>query len=108
MRSGKLKHRVEFQRNTPVGNAFGEPVPGWAELDTVWASVDPLTGRESFGALQVQADVDSIIKCRYNSTIADLAPEDRAVFGSLIYDIKAVLNIEQRNREFHILAKQHI
>lgn len=108
MRAGQLRHRVEFQRNTPVANAFGEPVPGWAELDTVWASVEPLTGRESFGALQVQAEVDHIIKCRYNSTIADLKPDDRAVKGSAIYDIRAVLNIKERNREFHILAKKHI
>jgi len=108
MRGGRLRHRVIFQRATDADNAVGEPVRTWAALDTVWARVEPTAGNERFAALQVQADVDHVILCRYNSTIADLATNDRVIFGSLIFDIKLVKNTDFRNIQLQVFAKQHI
>ena len=108
MLAGQLRHRVTFQTPSTATDDYGDPAPVWSALDTVWARVEPITGKERFAALQVQADVNHRILCRYNSTIASLAPDDRVVFGSLTFDIKAVINTDERNIELQVFAKQHI
>lgn len=46
MQAGKLRERIAIQTNTPVVNALGERVPGWATAATVWAAVEALDGNE--------------------------------------------------------------
>ena len=108
MHTGSLRHRVTFQRATVTDSDTGAPVQSWAGLDTVWARVDATAGKERFAAMQVQADVDYRILCRYNSTLSSLAPNDRATWNGITFDIKSVINTEGRNIELQVFAKQHI
>jgi len=107
MLAGQLRHRITIERATLTQNAFGEQVQTWATLATVWARVEPITGKERFAALQTQSDVDSRILCRYYSTLAALAANDRITWGSKTYDIRSVVNTEERNKELQIFATQH-
>lgn len=108
MHIGGLRHKVTFQRATVTESATGDIQRAWSDIATVWARVEPLAGKERFAAMQVQADVDSRIVCRYQSALSDLAPNDRVTFGSIIYDIKSVINTEGRNIELQVFVKQHI
>ena len=108
MLAGQLRHRVKFQRATDADNAVGEPVQTWATLATVWARVEATAGKERFAAMQVQADVDSRIVCRYSSVLDDLAPDDRATWNGMTFDIKSVINTEGRNIELQVFVRQHI
>ena len=108
MRAGTLRHRVTFQRATVTDSDTGTPVQTWADLITVWARVEPLAGKERYSAMQVQADVDYRILTRHNSTLSDLAPDDRATWNGITFDVKSVINTEGRNIEMQVFAKQHI
>lgn len=108
MLAGKLRHRVTFQRATETQNDFGESEQTFAALDTVWASVEALAGKERYSAMQTKADVDYRVVCRYNSTIASLGVKDRIVWGSITLDIKSVINTDGLNIELQVFAKQHI
>jgi SPP1 family predicted phage head-tail adaptor len=107
VRAGRQRHLVEFQRATETANAFGEPIKTWETLTTDWCAVEPLKGNEKFEAMQVQTDIDTRIVARWHKKLSTLTTKDRAVFGSLIYDIKEVLNIDNRNRELHIMGRIH-
>lgn len=108
MRAGALRQRVTFQTATITQNSVGEPVNSWSNIGTVWARVEPLAGKERFAAMQQQADVDYRITCRYSSTVAALAPEDRATWNGKTFDIKSVLNTETRDRELQVFVREHI
>lgn len=107
MRSGRLRHRVRIERATETQNAFGEPVKGWSLLGEVWAGIEPLRGNERFQAQAVQSSEDVRIVMRFNPDLSDISTKDRVVFGAKVYDINAVLNIDERNREVHVMAKLH-
>lgn len=67
LRAGDLRHRVTIQR--PRGNdlrdSTGQPVSDWPDVAEVWASIEPLSARESFAAQQAQSTVSHRIRMRY-------------------------------------------
>jgi SPP1 family predicted phage head-tail adaptor len=107
VRAGRLRHLVQFQRATETSNTLGEPVQTWATISTDWCAVEPLRGNEKFEALQVQTDIDTRIITRWHKKIATLTTKDRVLYGAIVYDIKEVLNIDQRNKELHIMGRVH-
>lgn len=57
--AGKRDQRITLQQRTATVDALGQGVETWTDVATVWASAQPLRGREFFaaGAMQSQADV---------------------------------------------------
>jgi len=108
MRAGRMRHAVCIETPVEVPNEFGEPVKQWKQLGQVWAGIEPLKGNEKFSAMQVQSDVDSRIVMRWTDCVDKMTTKDRIVFGKKIYDIKDILNIDERNREVHIMARRHL
>lgn len=108
MRAGRLRHQIRFERSTETVNAYNEPVQTWSLLASAWVGIEPLRGNERIAAMQVQAAADVRIVTRYQTALSDLNPKDRAVFGSKVYDIKAVINVDERNRELQVMATEHL
>lgn len=74
MQAGKLKQRVTLMR--PVEGAkdkYGQPTEEFEPVATVWASVEPIRGREFFEAQQVNSEITTRIRIRYRREYA--APE---------------------------------
>lgn len=106
MRAGRLRHRVTVQQlvaGSPQQKATGEPDESWTDFISVWASVEPITGNERFLAQQHLSQVTTKINMRYRSGIT---ASMRVVFGQAIYNIHAILNWEERNRELTLLCSQ--
>lgn len=57
IRAGELKHRLTIEANTSVMNEYGEWVPGWAPVATVWAKLWAKSGTERQTAKANQAEV---------------------------------------------------
>lgn len=108
MNIGHLRHRVTFQRATVTTNTLGENVQTWSDLVTTHARVEPLAGKERFAAMQQQAEVDYRVLCRYQAALADLAPDDRVLFAGQVFDVRAVINTDERNIELQVFVKRHI
>ena len=52
-----LRHRVTFQKPSgKVTNSMGEDIPLYLDFATVWAAVEPLTGREYSEAQKIRAE----------------------------------------------------
>jgi SPP1 family predicted phage head-tail adaptor len=103
MRAGDLRNRVTIQSKTVVQNSFGEEDITWTELATVWAAVEPLRGREFLDGRMVTAEITTRVRIRYRDGIS---PEMRVVFGSKVYDVIAVVHIEEREREIHLMCQE--
>lgn len=104
MRAGKLRHKIEIQSVSGSENDFGERVDEWTTDATVSAAIEPLRGSERLLAQQVQANVSHLIIMRYRAVTSD----QRVKFGSRIFDIQAVLNIDERNRETHLACAEAV
>lgn len=88
MQAGKLKHRITLQRPAAGQDAYGQPLTGWTDVATVWASITDMTGREYIAAAAVQASVQTRITIRYR---ADIVAAMRVLHGTDVYNIAAVL-----------------
>lgn len=103
MRLGPLRHRVTFQARKTGRDEYGQPVEGWDPVVTVWASVEPISGRELLSAQQVQAAVTHRIRCRYQT---GLAASQRIVFGARYFDIQSLINPMEIGASLEILATE--
>ncbi len=102
MRAGKLRRRASLQRKEVVQDAFGAEIASWAEFAAVWASVEPLTGREFLAALGQgnQGEITTRIKMRYRD---DVRTADRVVVGRRVFDVRSVLP-DERERELVVMG----
>ena len=102
MKFCKLKHSIILQ--SPGGNrdSVGERVTTWTNVATVFASINPLTIRESFEAEQVQSSVTHKVVIRYDTAIAAVDHSWRILFGTRIFIIDGVRNILEENEMFEL------
>lgn len=109
MQAGKLRQKVTIQTlasASPQQDATGAPDQSWtAHLTDIWAAVEPLTARELLAAQEFHAEVTTRIRIRYRSGITHLM---RVVFGTRYYDIKAVIDREEANRELELLCTEGV
>lgn len=103
MRLGPLRHRVTFQSRKTARDEYGQPVEGWDTVTTLWASIDPISGRELLTAQQVQTEVTHRIRCRYWT---GLETSQRIVFGARYFDIKSLINTREIGASLEILATE--
>jgi SPP1 family predicted phage head-tail adaptor len=103
VRTGDLRHQVILQSKTEGRDAVGGVVEAWSDVATVWASVEPLDGKEFFAAERVNADATTRIRMRYR---AGVTPVMRAVYGARIFDIQNVINVDERNRELRLMVRE--
>jgi len=105
MESGKLNKRVEIQRATKTDDASGTPVETWAKLADVWAQLKPLRAREIVQEGQVQGDLTHQIRIRY---YRGLTRKDRIKFGTRIFNLVEVINVDERGQMHELLAKESV
>lgn len=101
MRLGPLRHRISFEARATGRDEFGQPVEGWTLIAQVWASVEPLSGRELIGGQQVQGEVTHRIRCRYYPGIETA---DRILFGARPFEVRSLINSREVGASLEILA----
>jgi SPP1 family predicted phage head-tail adaptor len=105
MKVGKLRKRLTIQRNESASrNASGEPVPNWVDVARVWGGLEPLSGREMFNGVQVQADATHKITLRYRGDI-ELTADMRLVLGARVFHLAGPpRNVEERGAAWEMDA----
>lgn len=95
--AGRLRHRVTLQEQVVAINTAGEQVREWEDVATVWAAIEPLSGREMLLADQVQSKVNTRIVIRSrDGVLASM----RAIHGSTVYNIEAVIPDNESGQEW--------
>lgn len=92
--AGGLIHRVTIEAPTSDQNDYGEDIRAWAEVCTVWACVEELSGTEGLSAQQLHASATHKITMRYRPGIS---AKQRARFRERTLEIGHVEDFEHRH-----------
>jgi SPP1 family predicted phage head-tail adaptor len=103
MEAGKLRHNITIQQKAIGVDAFGGPTETWTDVVSVWASVEPLQGRELANAQTVNAETTTRITMRYRPWVI---PANRIIFEGKFYNIQSVVDPGMQHRELIILASE--
>ena len=71
----------------------------WDDVATVWALVEPVSGREYYYAHQLKNAISHKIKIRYRD---DISAELRIVFETRIMKIESIINLMEQERFMEI------
>lgn len=99
--AGDLNQRIRIERPVKTRNSLGEQLVTWEEFATVWAAVEPLSGRELTSLRAELADVTARIRIRYRPGVLT---EMRIVHGSAVYNIASAIDVGSRHHELEILG----
>ena len=109
MRIGRLRHRIVIQQPPDVNQApqdeYGAETPAWTTFATVWASVEPLQGRERLASQEVQAEVSHRMRLRH---LEGLSSRMRVSFDGRIFGITDVINPEERDEEMQLMCVERM
>lgn len=108
MQAGKLNKRVKISQlvtGSPPVDSVGQPNTSWEELNTVWAAVEPLSGREFWAQQQVQSEITTRIRVRYRS---DITVGMKAEYNSKTYVIKYVIDYQEEHKELWLMCSEGV
>lgn len=88
MQAGRLNRRCVIQQPGTVQDELGQPIPGWTDVATVWASIRHLSGVEAIKADAAVSTVRASIRIRWRT---GLNAGMRVVHDAQVYSIEAVL-----------------
>ena len=104
---GKMRHRITLQNYNDSVDDYGDVRydndENWTDYSTVWAAIDPVSGREFYEAGQNDFEVSHKIRIR---ALAGVSPRMRIKFGARLFKIVSVINWEERSESMLIMAKE--
>jgi SPP1 family predicted phage head-tail adaptor len=104
MQAGKLRNRITITAPDDAGSDWGGEYT-YSTFATVWASIEPLSGREIMDLRQDNAEVSHRIICRY---VKGVKPSMRISFQGKTYYITAVMDAQSRHEYLEILAREEV
>ena len=106
MRAGWLRHRVEVLAKEASRDSFGAEVITWVTAATVWASVEPLRGREYIEAKQGQVEVSHRVVMRSFPAV-DSSMRLR-LDGGRVLEIESVINPLERGERLELMCREMV
>ena len=105
MKAGELRHKVTIQKVSQTLDSSRQTVDLWTKLAEVWAAVEPLSGRELLNAQQIQPDVTHRVRIRHRD---DVTAKMRVQHDSRNLNIESIINVNERDRELHLLCRERM
>ncbi|MGB1540582.1 MAG: phage head closure protein [Rickettsiales bacterium] len=108
-RVSSLRHRIEIESPvlTPIGG--GQYDLGWSNFATVWAAIEPAQSRivnvEKLRDEQLETPVSHRIRLRF---MEGITTKMRIVFGGRVFNIRSVINPDERNEFLLLLAEEQV
>ena len=99
MNPGVLRHQVTIQHKaaaSPTRNNIGEDDYAWATFHATRARIRAMKGVESQAAEAEESQVDTEVLIRY---FPGITAGMRVLHGATYYDIRTVIDFEERHRE---------
>ena len=106
---GKLNRRIQIQSQTPSQDAAGQELQSWSTIYTCWAEITIQKSQLIYSTAEFISKVVTRVTMRWTSSVV-INPSMRIVYTEATtgvvhtYEIQAVLNTDQRNRELILMA----
>lgn len=105
MRAGRLRNRAEvYSYVVSARDTAGQPTSPYVLQWSKWCGIEALPGSERHTDDRDQAFGQQRIVMRYDSETVTIEPKWRIVFGTRIFDITSVMNVDQENRQITFRA----
>lgn len=104
MRIGDLNKLISIIGTTRIGDSMG----GFTETDAtiasnIWAAIWPLSASEQIRSMQPTMEISHRIRIRYRSAFR---PDWRIKFGARYFDVKGIINPNERNEYLDLMCKE--
>ena len=109
--AGRMRDRSTFQIYNGATDSHGDIRDdldeNWTDVATVWAAIDPVSGKEFYAAEQSESEVTHKIRCRYFPWLkAELRIRYRAKDTVRIFHIVSIIDWQNRHENVLIMAKE--
>ena len=99
-----MRNIINIKQRVGSYNSFGEPVDTWETIySNIWASKEPLLGREYFSAEATQSQVEVKFRTYYFDGVKN---EMRVECDGEIFEILSAINVKSLNRELLMYCKK--
>ena len=105
MEAGQLRHKLTLQRSSKTTAVGGKRTTTWTDVAEMYASIKPLEGTELQAAQATNAKASHEIVTRYR---AGVTPKHRFAFGSRTFNIKSVLNVDERSATLKMVCGEDV
>jgi SPP1 family predicted phage head-tail adaptor len=102
---GALRRRLTLEAPVRTEGEGGTAAIAWSPVAQVWAAVAPLAGRETVAADAVTGRVTHEVRLRFRDGVR---PEMRFAAGSRMFEIRAVLDEDERRRWLVCLCEERV
>ena len=102
-RIGDLRQRISIEEPQRLSDGGGGADETWVLVAEVWASLRPLAGNERIEADAIAGTVTHEVVMRYR---AGLGGGQRLRLGDRLFDLRAVLDVEERKRFLRCLVEE--
>jgi SPP1 family predicted phage head-tail adaptor len=101
--ASEFRHYITIQQVGNTTDGDGGFTDNWSDLSSVWAAIYPIRAQQLFQYKSINVDATHIIKVRGETTILE---ENRIMWGSRIFEILTIENIQERGIEKVITCKE--
>ena len=101
MRTGNLRHRITIQQKMTTTDSEGIPIETWTDFATVWAAVEPTTGKEFWEAQAINQENTVRFRIRY---LNGIRPYMQVIYKGRTFRITAIMDAKERHREMQIMG----
>ncbi len=108
MQSGTLNKRIKISKlvtGSPARDELGTPNTTWEELDTIWAAIEPISGREFWAQQQIQSEITVKIRIRYRN---DITVGMIAQYNGKTYSIKYIIDYQESHKELLLMCSEGV
>ena len=102
MQVGRMRYRIEIQDYKSTQDADGFETREWMKVNTVWADIAPVSGKEYMAYNKETAEITNKIYIRFRSGIKSTM---RIKHGDRIFEIESVLG-DKRSGMLTIMARE--
>lgn len=102
--SGAMRSEVTIERPPAAQDAYGQPGGTWTLVWTTLAAIATQSTREVYQASQFVEQITHRITVRWPGASIVLVGGMRVVFGSRIFLVQTVENVQERNRVLHLMC----
>ena len=106
--AGQLKQRITLQRPGTAQDSFGGLQSTWIDVASLWADIQPLSGRELENARRMANEISHRITLRYQTLFTDTraVAAYRARYKGRVFNLHAALNEDEANVLITLLASE--
>ena len=106
--AGMLTRRIKIQRPSTIKDSVGAPCRSWLDVATVWADIQPLSGKEAVLANRISAELSHQIIVRYQSLFDNpqQVAQMRVLYKARIFNIHSALNEDEKRTQIILLASE--